>query len=101
MKKTEVSPAPRAKSSLAATSKWEREQRAFMQLRPSLLKTLEGKYVAIHGGKLVDSGKDKITLGMRVYSKFGYVPIYVGLVTSGPQTPVRLASPHVCPRRNG
>ncbi len=93
MKKQDVLPPPRIKALEPASDKWEREHRAFLRLRPSLLATHSGKYVAVHKDKVVDSGEDEIALGLRVYSKFGYVPIYVGLVCSEPLRPVRLPSP--------
>lgn len=40
--------------------KWRREQRAFRQLLPELLKTHRGKYVAVHEGQVVGSGDDKL-----------------------------------------
>ena len=78
-----------------AQGKWEQEFRAFLSLRPSLLPTHRDKYVAIHEGKVVDSGEDEIALGLRVYAKFGYVPIYVGRVSDEPQPIVRIPSPRL------
>jgi hypothetical protein len=65
-------------------TKWEREHRAFQLKLPDLLKTHRGKYVAVHDGKVVDSGDDKVALALRAYGTFGYVPIYVGLVAERP-----------------
>jgi hypothetical protein len=61
-------------------SKGEREYQAFLRLLPELLKTLRGKYVAVHDGQVVDSDADDIALIQRVHAKVGYVPIHVGLV---------------------
>jgi len=94
MKMNDVLPPPRL-SAAESSDKWERERKAFLRLRPSLLPTHAGRYVAIHGGEVVDSGQDEIALGLRVYSKFGYVPIYVGLVSAEPPAPVRIPSPRV------
>ena len=55
------------------------------------------KYVAIHQGKVVDSGVDEITLGLRIYAKFGSVPIYVGHVSNEPQRVARIPSPRLQP----
>ena len=77
--------------------KWRREQRAFRQLLPELLKTHRGQYVAIHGGQVVESGSDKLDLAGRAYARFGYVPIYVSLVTAEPLPPVRVPSPRLVP----
>ena len=79
MKTTNILPAPRLDLPSQEETKWAREHRAFLRLRPALLQTHRGKYVAIHTGKMVDTDEDEIALGLRVYAKFGYVPIYVGL----------------------
>ncbi|MBM3831781.1 MAG: hypothetical protein FJ403_00600 [Verrucomicrobia bacterium] len=93
MKKAELLPAPRIDLA-PARNKWEREYRAFLRLRPSLLRTHRNKYVAIHEGQVVGAGKDKIELALRVYDKFGYIPIYVGQVTMKPR-PFRIPSPRL------
>ena len=77
--------------------KWRSEQRAFRRLLPELLKTHRGQYVAIHQGQVVDSGSVKLDVAGRAYARFGYVPIYVSLVTDQPPLPVRLPSPRLLP----
>lgn len=91
---TETLPAPQIDWPPAET-KWERERRAFHRLLPSLLATHRDKYVAIHEERVVDSGDDKVALALRAYDKFGYVPIFVSLVTDVPQRPVRIPSPRI------
>ena len=93
MKRTNVLPAPRVGRPLPGEGKWNDERRAFRQLRPSLLRSHEGSYVAIHQSRVVDSGKDKVALGLRVYARFGYVPIYVAQVLAEPRLAVRIPSP--------
>ena len=66
-----------------------------MRLRESLLKTHKNQYVAVHQGKVVDSGGGEIALGLRVYAKFGYVPIYVGRVSAEPQPVVQIPTPRL------
>ena len=73
--------------------KWRREQRAFHRLLPELLNSLRGQYLAIHDEHLVESGVDKLAVAQCAYSRFGYVPIFVCLVTDRPLTPVRIPSP--------
>jgi hypothetical protein len=73
--------------------KWRREQRAFHDLRPGLLRTNPGQYVAIHEGQVVESGDDKLAVARRAYDRFGYVPIFVSRVTAGPPVPARVPSP--------
>jgi len=74
-------------------AKWQRERRAFLQLLPSLLPAYRGQYVAIHEGKVVDSGPDLVPVALRTHQRYGNVPIYVDLVTDEPARPVRLSGP--------
>ena len=101
MKKAELLAAPAATASLPAQGKWEQEFRAFLRMRPSLLRAHRNKFVAIHRGKVVDSGDDKVALGLRVYTKYGYVPIYVGRVSPRPARVVRMPSPRRVSDRTG
>lgn len=73
--------------------KWQREQRTFHRLLPELLKTQKGRFVAIHEGRVVESGIDKIEVARRAYERFGYVPIFVSRVNEGPPALVRMSSP--------
>ena len=72
--------------------KWEKERDAFSRMLPDLLKTHRGKFVAVHEERVVDSGDDLIALALGVWDKYGYVPIYVDLVTDQAQPPARI--PH-------
>jgi hypothetical protein len=93
MRKWTLLAAPRVERRLAGEDKWKRERRAFLRQRPSLLRSHLGKYVAIRGSRVVDSGDDKVRLGLRVYAKFGYEPIYFGQVLAQSRPEVRLPSP--------
>lgn len=62
--------------------KGQQEYQAFLRLLPQLLGTDQGKYVAIHNGQVIDRDTDEVALILRVQAKVGYVPIYVGLVTT-------------------
>jgi hypothetical protein len=75
-----------------ALSKGEREYRAFQRLLPQLLSTYCGQYVAVHEEQVVDSDADDVALILRVHARYGYVPLYVGLVTDTAQVPIRV--PH-------
>jgi hypothetical protein len=79
-------------------TKWQRERRAFLRLLPSLLPSHRGQYVAVHEGKVVESGPDKVAVGLRAYANYGYVPIYVGLVTDEPPRMERRPTPRPLPR---
>ena len=75
--------------------KWRREQRAFHRLLPQLLSTHRDQFVAIHDEQLVECGADKLAVARRAYSRFGYVPIFVTLVTDRPLVPGRIPSPRL------
>jgi hypothetical protein len=73
-------------------TKWEREYQAFLRMLPELLRTHPARYAAVHEEKVVDVGDDKMDLAGRMYEKYGYIPIYVGLVAARPLPPVRMPS---------
>ncbi len=85
MSEPETFPAPVLGPTVPPTrSKWEREYRAFLQLLPQLLTTYRGQYVAVHDGQVIDTGDDEIALALRVYAKYGYVPLHIGRVVEQP-----------------
>ena len=91
----EILPAPVRELPVPPEDKWERERLAFVRMRSQLLVTHRDQYVAIREGQVADSDRDKIALALRVYKKFGYMPIYVGLVTEKQLSPARIPSPRV------
>jgi hypothetical protein len=95
MNQTDIMPAPEIGIAFVPDAKWEREYRAIVHLLPSLLPTYCDKFVAIHNGKVVGSGDDQAEVALAAYSQWGYVPIYVGLVSDVPQPAVRVASPRL------
>lgn len=90
MNSTELFPAPILPS--RAEDKWRKEQQAFHTLMPELLKTYRDQFVAIHEERVVESGSDKLEVARRAYARFGYVPIFVSLVTDQPRKPIRIPS---------
>jgi hypothetical protein len=76
-------------------TKWDREYQAFLRLLPDLLKSHRGQYVAVHNEQVVDVGDHKIDLAYRVYEKYGYLPIYVGIVAERPLPLERMPSVHM------
>jgi hypothetical protein len=56
---------------------FERERQAFERLKPELLRTHRGQWVAIYQGEVVEVGHDRSQVLDRVYDRFGYVPVYV------------------------
>jgi hypothetical protein len=76
-------------------AKWQHERRAFLQLLPSLLPAYRGQYVAIHEGKVADSGPELVPVALRVHQRYGNVPIYVDLVADEPARTVRISGPRL------
>lgn len=95
LNQSDIMPAPEFPVVVPSDSKWEREHQTFLQLLPELLPHFAGQYVAIHDGQLVGSGIDQAQVALAAYAKLGYQPIYVGLVSDGPQQPARIASPRI------
>ena len=57
--------------------KWREEIVAYDGMWQELLKTHKGKWVAVHGGKIVDFDRNREKLMKRVYAKFSQrTPIY-------------------------
>ena len=90
-----ILPTPSISWPATSKGKWQREHDAFQKLRPQLLQTHQGKFVAIHEGRVVESGDDKIDVALRAYGSGGCVPIFVGLVTDQPALIERIPSPRV------
>ena len=65
---------------------WERERAAFHRLKPQLLQTHKGLYVAVHGGQVVDTDADNLALAQRAMSKLRGKPFYLQLVSEEPRT---------------
>ena len=91
MASIETLPAPDL--SAARDDKWRREQGAFRRLLPELLRTHLGEFVAVHEGRVVEAGVDKIDVARRAYERFGYIPIFISRVIAGTPEPNRIPSP--------
>jgi dCTP deaminase len=76
---------------------FQREKRAFERLKPVLLETHRGQYAVIREEKAVLFGYNKSELAKQAYEKFGYGPLYIGLVEEEPEA-VHLPTPRM-PRR--
>lgn len=75
---------------------FERERMAFREMWSQLLPRYQGRYVAIRGGKVIASGKDKKKLAMRVRKKYGRVPVYFQKVDPNEVVPsAYISSPQV------
>jgi Family of unknown function (DUF5678) len=85
-------PAPDLSLFKPPESPWERERRAFRTLLPDLRAKYDGQYVAIKDETVVASGSDEVAVALEAYSRVGYGPLYLGLVSDSPRPPVRLPS---------
>jgi len=88
-------PAPVLDLSPPPDDKWQRERLAFYRLLPELLQTHRDQFVAIHEGRVVASDADVVKVGLEAYRQHGYVPIYVGWVSTQPVRTVRIPGPRV------
>jgi len=71
------------KSISASEQIFEREKNSFAKLKETLLHdaVYVNKFIAIMDGKIVDSDYDRSALAERVYTKHGYVQLFIGKVT--------------------
>lgn len=67
----------------------------FQENKDKLMKdpNLQGKYVAIHNGKILGADKDNIELTKKMYSEYGYIPILIQRL--GLETIYTVYSPHL------
>jgi len=72
-----------AKTRAGSDEAFERARAAFERLKPELLKTHRGQFVAVVNEQVVDVDTDRVKLVLRVYDRLGYRPIYVQLVEEG------------------
>lgn len=73
----------------------QREASAYKQMFPQLLLEYEGKYVAIHQGKVIDSDTDLIKLHNRVYLTVPDLPVFFKKVTTEPERDIVVRSPRL------
>jgi hypothetical protein len=82
-------PLPAIDVLLPAPGKWEREHQAFRRLLPELLTMHRVQFVAIHQGKIVASGLDKLAVALQALRQIGNVAIHVGLISEEGEPPAR------------
>lgn len=101
MSQAHTLPAPEIPAPDPVDPAWERERQAFLTMKESLLAEYRGRFVAVREGRVVESGHDQVAVALRAYERFGYVPIYVGLVSTEPQPSRRIPTPRRFPRESG
>lgn len=92
MSDTNILPAPVLNLAPPPFTKADQEYQAFLGLLPELLKTHRGKYVAIHEGKVIESGDDRLEVIFRALEKAEGASIHVDLVSEQLPPPIRI--PH-------
>ncbi len=70
------------------------EREAFLRLKPQLLKTHKGLFVAIHHGEVVDCDADNQELAKRVMTRFKDEVVYIHEVSEEPRV-LELPSPEL------
>jgi dCTP deaminase len=73
---------------------FQKEKQEFERHKTELLKTHRGEYVVIREGKPVLFGHKKTELAKKAYEKFGYGPLYIGLVEEKPEM-IHIPTPRV------
>ena len=63
----------------------DREHEAFQQMLPELLKLYKGQVVALHDGKVVGVGDDRMEVWRLARQQLGDVPVYVQNVEYPPR----------------
>lgn len=59
---------------------FQREKSYVRRNRERLIEEFEGRFIAVMGDSLVDNDEDFSALAERVFSKFGYKPIFMPLI---------------------
>jgi len=62
-----------------------RNRTAFLSMKEQLLESHLGQYVAFKDGEFVDADPDETALVLRLYDRFGVVPLYVKKVEAQEQ----------------
>ncbi len=73
----------------------EAESHAFEAMKADLLAKYPGEYVAVYSGKVIDHDPDLRTLHLRVYEKYGRIPVLLKQVFAGPERELVIRSPHL------
>ena len=64
---------------------FEQDLETFERLKPELLRTHRGQWAAVYRGEVIEIGPDRSQVLDRVYSKQGYVQVYVQQVEEKPK----------------
>ncbi len=73
----------------------DREMQAYIELHPLLKEKYFGKYVAIYGGKLIDSDDDHSALYVRIHDKYPNEFVWISRVVEEPIPTLYFRSPRL------
>ncbi len=79
---------------------WEKihaETKTFWAMYPQLLDRYPGQYIAVHEGKIVDTGPDLGTLYQRVRERYGDTPVLLTQVLPDSTRELMFRSPRLEP----
>lgn len=88
-----VLPSPQIELPVPTPDVWTRNRDYFVSHRDELMKEYRGKYVAVHDGRIVAIGDDKLEAAKAGYAQCGRVPVYVGFVSEEGPRRIRMPSP--------
>ena len=74
---------------------FENELAHFERLKPQLLEKYHNRFIALHQGKVVAVGDDKMAVLATAEAALGNVAFYVGQVTENGPRRVRMLSPRI------
>ena len=74
---------------------FENELAHFERLKPQLLEKYRNRFIALHQGKVVAVGEDKMAVLATAEAALGNVAFYVGQVTENGPRRVRMLSPRI------
>ena len=63
---------------------FQREKAAFEQQLPALKRQYQGKYVAVHNGKVEENASSEMEVVQRFFKRFGDTHVYIGYVGDTP-----------------
>jgi hypothetical protein len=96
-----ILPAPLIDPVIPPPGKWAREYQAFRRLLPDLLQTHRGQFVAVHEGRVITNGEDKLAVALEAFRQVGNVSIHVGLVSDELEPVVRSGARRVVSSAGG
>ena len=80
---------------LIARRKIDAESEMFRRKHSRLRVKYLGRYIAMHGGRVVDHDRDLAALNLRIRKRFGRTPVLMRLVEAEPERALLFRSPRL------